>query len=325
MDVPGASPAVGKICVDRLAGIDAFCGGSKNAEVLITTEGAQVRTPSEQVGCADDAVCVFNVLDTLNPDEGVCLRPCGRDGDEECPPAFPYCNPVGVLVDTSTAGLCSERRIGFGSLSAYRVGPHRAGVVTACDAAAPELVTLDLEPIDIPAKLCVEMCNEGGSQPDVACVSTDATNPVVCRVLNANTGGGMCVHTNAGAFPDTCGDGTSASGRGAFGVEFGQQDPIPAAWCVDRFEPALAPSALDLAGEVIVDGHICDGGVKPFFCPEPTHCQAIDTRGRCLVGCALGGEPTYCERTLRALGLPAGDARCLMTGTSTTDGLCGGL
>ncbi len=326
MDFQGASAPVGRVCVDRLAGIDEFCGGSKNTEVLVNTMGAQVLTGDEQVGCAGDAVCRFNLFDTLNPDEGACVQPCGRAGDAACPTEYPYCNNIGLGVGTSTAGVCSVGRLGFGSLSNWTEDPDKAGLTTFCDADAPgDIVVLDLNVINIPAFLCVEECFEGGTTPDEPCVSTDATNPVECRVLNAETGSGVCVHGNADSFPDNCGgDGAFGNGRGEWGVQFGQTDPIPANWCVDRLNTLLAVSSFNSMGMIGTQGDNCGSGLDQFRCPEPTFCAGDGQGGGlCLTGCSLIDDPTYCEDAHTMLGLGTTNAGCVMTGTSTVVGLCG--
>ncbi len=327
MDFQGASASVGRICVDELAELDAFCGGSKNDEVLVNTMGARLRTLGTQVGCAGDAVCRFNLFDTLNPDEGACVQPCGRAGDAACPTAFPYCNPIGLAVGTSTAGVCSVGRLGFGSPSNWTEQDDTAGLTTFCDAdTAADIVVLDLNVLDIPAFLCVEECNEGGTSPDAPCVSTDATNPVVCQVLDADTGDGVCIHGDADSFPDSCGgDGAFGNGRGEWGVQFGDDDAIPANWCVDRLDPLLLPSAFDSAGNLSTQGDDCGRDLDVFRCPEPSFCAGDGQGGGlCLTGCLLQEDPTYCEDAHTALGLGTTNAGCVMTGTSTVVGLCGG-
>ncbi len=327
MDFQGASASVGSICVDRLAGIDEYCGASKNTAVLVTNEGADVKTDDEQVGCAGDAVCLFNALGELNPDEGACVQLCGRAGDANCPAEFPYCNPGLLEVDTSTAGLCSVGRLGFGAWGGFTEDPNLAGFASICDQADPaDLVLLGLQVIGIPAGVCIEECNSGGTSPDQNCVSTDATNPVECVVLDAATGDGVCIHTNVEQLPDTCGGGGSyGNGRTGFGVVFGDAR-IPANWCVDRLDPVLTVSSLSTAGQLSSQGDNCAARpLDEYRCPDPTLCAGDGAgNGVCLVGCSIVNDPTYCEDTLTALGLPTSMATCVMTGTSTVVGLCGG-
>ncbi|MEQ8273592.1 MAG: hypothetical protein RMA76_07225 [Deltaproteobacteria bacterium] len=329
-------PPVGTVCVDRIAGIDEFCGGSRNTTPRLS--GATNVTGSEMVGCPGDARCLFGAVSTFDPDEGACVQFCGA-GLPQCDPTVPYCNPVdfplGSRVGTSTVGtstagatnvgFCNVAQLGFGSLSNLTESPDVAGFASLCDAAAPaDLVTLDLNVIAIPGALCVEECNQGGTQPDSPCVTVDANNPVVCAVLDFATGDGICIHSNASAFPDTCqGVGAYGLGRQEFGVVFGSAQ-IPASWCLDRMPPALTPGALSSAGALTSPGDNCGAiGLDFLRCPEPAFCAGNGAGGGvCLAGCALGG--TTCAASLTTLGSPAANATCTMIGIGGTEGVCGG-
>ncbi len=321
VEIPGAPIQLGSICVDRVAELDAFCGTSGNTTVLVTTEGARVHTPEALVGCAPDAVCLLNTFDTLNPDEGVCVQACGRAEDAPCPAASPYCNPVGLEIGTSTAGLCVPHRRGFGAWCDLD-DPERGGFATACDAAGPaRLQCLDLNVIGIPAGVCFEECNEGGADPDDACDATDPDQGIACQVLDPTTGDGVCVHTDVALDRDTCaGLGTEGEGRVGFGVVFGDER-IPARWCVDRFAPSLAPARFDASGAIVTTGDFCgENPLDAYHCPEPSLCSSD---GVCFVGCALA-DATYCDGALATLGQTSTTATCFMTNTSTVVGVCGG-
>ncbi|MEQ9499246.1 MAG: hypothetical protein RIT81_20350 [Deltaproteobacteria bacterium] len=329
-------PPVGTVCVDRRAGIDEFCGASRNTSPRLL--GATNVTGMEMVGCSGDARCLFGADTRFDPDEGACVQFCGA-GLPQCDPAVPYCNPldfpIGAQIGTSTVGtstagatnvgFCNVAQLGFGSLANLTESPDVAGYASICDAAATaNLLTLDLNVINIPGALCVEECNQGGSAPNMPCVSTDPANPVICTVLDLATGDGVCTHSNASNFPDSCqGTGAYGLGRQEFGVVFGTTQ-IPASWCLDRMPPPLTPGVLSSTGMLTSPGDNCStSGLDFLRCPEPAFCAGNGTgAGVCLAGCALGG--TTCASSLTTLGSPAANATCTMIGIGATEGICGG-
>jgi hypothetical protein len=325
MDITGiaGAPDIGSVCVDREADLDQICGGSRNTTSVVTD--VNVITGMEMVGCANDATCLFNV--GLNPDEGVCTQLCGA-GRPMCPMEAPYCNPGLInLGDGEMAGVCNVAQLGFGAFCDFTDDPNGAGFTAFCDqGGAADLACLNLRPINIPAGICIEECNVGGTGMDDPCVSTDATNPVECVVLDAMTGDGVCIHTNAPGFPDMCpGAGAFNLGRQGFGVVFGQSQ-IPASWCVPRLGPTVAPSALSSVGQLSLQGGNCQATpLDGFRCPEPSLCVGDGQGGGlCIVGCELADGAGTCAADLMTIGVANTGATCIMTGTSTVVGLCGG-
>lgn len=320
MDVPGVPARVGSICVDRIAELDEPCGASVNVSIHTIAVGARVRTPNEQVGCPRDTVCLYNAADTFEPDEGVCVQPCGRPDDARCEDAHPFCNPVALEIGTATAGVCGQR-LGFGAWSLSTEDEPR--FTSLCDRGGPaRLRALSLEGINLPIGLCIEDCNEGGTDPDQPCVSTDPTNPVVCRVLDASTGDGVCVHSGVDLDLDTCaGRGVHDLGRVGFGVVFGDQR-IAANWCVDRLPDPLRPALVDTTGAIVIRGDDCKAAPLDLFrCPEPSLCSGAR---ECVAPCVLGGPATDCQDALMTLGQASSSAVCVAAGTSTVVGVCGG-
>lgn len=319
MPLPGVSAQIGKMCVDRVAEIDEYCGPSVNWSIHVTTPDARVKTGDEQVGCPPEAQCVLNVLRTLNPDEGVCLQLCGRPGDDACSSAVPYCNPGALEIGTSTVGVCSAAPLGLGSLCEPFDDYDRAGLTARCDrAAAAPLRCLAIEGVE--AGVCVEDCRIG--EP---CRSTDPNHPVECNVVDPATGAGVCAH-GVGSFLDRCeGEGAYDRGRVPLTVEVGTAS-ASVTWCTDRLRFALAPGFLDADGRFLSEGDNClERTLDPFRCPEPTTCRPTDAdTGACLAGCSLLEPPDFCRDVSVVLGFTSTTARCLMTMSSTVVGYCGG-
>ncbi len=320
MDVPGVAARVGSICVDRIAELDEPCGASLDNAIHTATPGGRVRTPDEQVGCPRDTVCLYNANDTFEPDEGICVQPCGRPGDARCEGAYPYCNPGVLEIGTATVGACG-RRLGFG---AWSLSTEREPRFTSlCDRGGPaSLIPFSLSPLGIPASICVEECSVGGAEPDRACASTDPTNPVVCRVLAPDIGDGLCMQSGVDLALDTCGGrGVYGLGRVGFGVTFGAAQ-IGVQWCVDRLPEPLRAAVVSAGRVVVGAGDDCAAApLDAFRCPEPSLCTPS---GECVVPCTLQGPPSDCVDALAMVGQTSSTAACVVAGTSTVVGVCGG-
>ncbi len=315
VQVPGATADLVAICVDELAEVGAHC---------IVTQGQELRTPEGEfaypkytdriVGCEDGARCLVGV-GSARPDEGVCALPCGDPDDAACPSRFPRCARG---IGTSTQSACVAGPLQLGALCDIEEGGRRSPLFTACDATGPAVLRCLPLP-GFPAGVCVEDCGPGDP-----CVSTDVTNPVECRVVDAATGEGVCVHTNTDGPPDPCaGPGAYGHGRITTRVTLGA-DAVVASWCTDRIDPALTAGAISSVGRTRSLGEDCRRRpLDPFRCPAPTRCIEREDQSQCLVDCALD-DGSECGEVLERIGLPYGRAACVSTGTSTVTGVCGG-
>ncbi len=317
LELFGVEARIGRICVDHLAERDEYCGASKTTDVRIDAEGAEVKTSDDIVGCEDDAVCLLDPVRTLNPDEGVCAHLCGRPSDPPCPSRAPYCNPNQLVVGTSTAGLCTRGRLTLGAPCGAQGSRDHAGFDRRCDVDGPPLTCRAMEPSG--PTICIEACD---ARSAAGCASTDATNPVECVEVDALSGEGVCTHTRVSNHPDTCdGDGAFEHGRVGY---FVQTASVSLAWCVDRLPSTYVISAVDLAGERVLEGDNCrTSPAGRFRCPEPMACIGVEGDGVCLLGCDPSGDPNYCGVGLPALGITSTTTACVRTSTASDDGLCG--
>ncbi len=315
INYPGAPVEIPGFCVDDLAPPGKYCLASRMHSVrLASGERIAAHGNDEIVGCEGAARCVLGAA-SIRPDEGVCMLPCGDPDDPACPAASPHCAVVDV--GTATVGACVEGPLGLGALCDVAEDPYRSPRLTPCDATGPaELYCLPL--LGLPAGVCVEDCGPGDP-----CVSSDATNPVECRVVDATTGAGVCVHTNTDGVLESCeGPGAYGNGRRTTRVTLGV-DRVEATWCTDRIRPLLTVGAIDTSGATVDIGDDCRRlPLDPYRCPASTRCIEREDQAQCLVECALDADD--CAADLASVGLPATNATCLATGTSSVTGLCGG-
>ena len=329
MDYQGASIPIGSICVDRVAELDAYCGGSRNTTLHVTNDGATVHTGDEMVGCGPQATCWFGLGSTfaLNPDEGICLQLCGGAGLPACEAAFPYCNPGFAEVMTSTGavevGICSSAQRGVGSWCGSE-DDDKAGLSELCDFSDDTVGDVRCVGLGLPLGMCMELCN-ADANPAVNCQNTDATQgPLYCVDDLLNDGDtGICFHPNCDDSPDTC-EGAGSDGNGRFCLSLtAEGDGL----CGDRLDPVHAtPGTLDtMLG--ITNGDDCNADDMGFArCPEPTRCvtTAQSGEGSCFVGCATADGPSYCETELTDLGVGTTNATCAAVFMDTSVGLCAG-
>ena len=326
MDYQGASIPIGSICVDRVAELDAYCGGSRNTTLHVTNDGATVHTGDEMVGCGPQATCWFGLGSTLalNPDEGVCVQLCGGAGLPACDAALPYCNPGFAEVTTSTVevGICSSRQREVGSWCGSE-DEDKAGLAELCDRSGDTLGDVRCVDLGHPLGICMERC-DASATPAVNCQTVDATQgPLVCTDVRLNDRStGLCLHPNCDDSPDTC-DGAGTEGSGRFCLPIADTNH---GVCADRLRRThIVPGTVDTAKNK-TDGDDCLAEPMGFArCPEPTRCvrTAASGAGSCFVGCALS-DTTYCEGALTDLGVGATNATCAAVFLNPREGLCAG-
>lgn len=145
MEYPGSPVEIGKICVDRLADVDEWCGPTFNVTPRLA--GVESRTGHEQVGCKDDAVCAFGVVRDLNPDEGVCLYLCGL-GLPPCPGDRPFCQN----------GVCTDAQREAGTWCGPR-DDDEAGLTRQC-------IDAECTDVGLDEGLCLVPCDTATTAPE---------------------------------------------------------------------------------------------------------------------------------------------------------------
>lgn len=322
----GDGTGAGRICVDRVAQQDEYCGTTK----LVTPRVAQatVRTPEEQVGCGPESQCAFGILGDLNIDEGVCLQFCGQPGLAPCGGETPYCNP-NLLTTTATdgtqlpLGVCSKAQLGVGSWCRPDE-PNSPTITQICDTSDDTVGDVRCINFGLPYGLCMEVCDTRTNPPATPCEGTDADQGGDLYCVNdlLQGGGGLCMSPNCSNTPDTCaGPGAESNGRFCFtATEAGD------GLCVDRRGDPLSPGALNSDGLLTTEGDDCRADEMGFTeCPDNTFCVgAQGGGGACVIGCAQNGGAAYCSGALADLGQGADNATCAPVLVDTTLGLCGG-
>lgn len=326
----GASSGLPRVCVDRVADYDGFCGFGRG--LVAQVPDASMQTPGEQVGCPASSTCLTGIYSDLNPDEGVCLGLC--EADTDCAEPFPYCNPAvfrrtgpdGTSVDV---GICAPRRYGQGSICGT-TDPDLSGAAFGCDTSAATPAHTRCVPLTgvLPSGqgMCMTTCD--ANRP---CTSREPDgSPQTCAMDFFSSGAGVCA-SGCTNYPDTC-SGAGAEGLGRVCMDYFSSGSGPVGLCVDRTGPPLAAASLDDEGNVRSPGDNCLplSGVPGFTqCPVGTHCELVDVRqgfGICAAGCGTVGTAASDAQCRQALGI--GSAVCTQVfesgGQPVTDiGLCG--
>ena len=281
-----------RICTDRTAQFDQFCGGSRLFQSAIPGVGRE--TPGEIVGCPGDTECVIGVFGELNPDDGACLDLCTDQGD--CGGATPYCNP---LFGQNT-GVCSVGRLGQGSFCGTD-DPTKLGLTTQCDAAfdspvSPERGGCVGTNLFDGIGFCAQFCGTGSP-----CIGVDDVGPYTCEVFDPQDPmfGGIC-NSDCTNFPENC-DGPGATGLGRFCfADRLSAGNITLRFCMDRLPPTLATTFFTPDGQgVSIQGDNCESDMLSFArCSEADRASCLtagQAQGLCITGCAYAGSPSGCE------------------------------
>lgn len=295
-----------RICVDRLAEDDAYCGGTRASTSRLP--GVRLRTPRAMVGCRAGATCFVSLADDTHVDEGICLERC-TPGQASCPRALPYCNPV--LADGF--GVCSEGPLRPGAWCGPASDAHAGYTARCAQSTDADIVCVGL---GIERGLCMEICNDNSG-----CRTPSPENPYYCVEGLLQNGDGICMSSGCDNFPDTC-TGSGSTGAGQFCLELTEdRDGL----CVDRLRPPLAATGLDGFGMVVAPGDDCQVGELAFAqCPEGTMCIGVSAgSGVCAAGCSLN-QAGACGPLLMSLGLPAQDAVCGDLFQDGQSGICTG-
>lgn len=282
-----------RFCVDEVAEVDQFCGGSRlSTPKLMGDEGlVQYETAGTMVGCEEGVNCTR--FSDVHPDEGICLNICEEQAD--CGGATPYCNPI-FQSQTSTVvqGVCSPAALGPGELCGT-TDTGKAGLTSLCDNADDSPVRLArggcfARNLYGGLGVCGQFC--GSANP---CEGSDETGPFVCNIIDPADAmfGGFC-DSQCTNFPENCtADGREDLGRMCNdGLAFGTPDggSVGITFCMDRTGPALAPTVLTPDGMAIgVQGDNCSDpadDLAPLKCPEASTCLVLQQgQGVCLTGC----------------------------------------
>jgi hypothetical protein len=294
-----------KICVDRVAGYDEFCSGSRLATEMVSDPLVMDGT-DQMTACEDGLACqLFQFGDSFNPDEAICMNFCQTDTD--CThPMLPYCNPR-FFTSTSTTdpfiGVCSDGPHPNGAICGSSDPDKVFTIATACDSseatcgpnadACPVCVTINLDQNNSLTPegqgICMSPCNN----------MTPCFADRTCIPMFFQNGNGVC-SDSCSSLPDTCpAAGSLGNGMDCLELQGG------ASFCTDRYTPALAPSVWSTAtGMITIPGGDCVGDLNAysfFRCPDRSTCLPTQDQGYCVFGCTPGDAmygQTLCQDIL---------------------------
>jgi hypothetical protein len=298
-----------KICVDKVAGNDEYCSGSRLAVEQVTDPNTMDGT-DQITACEEGLTCqLFTFGDNFNPDEGVCMNFCDTDAD--CTFAtLPYCNPRLFTTTSSTgemgfAGSCTDGRHPNGAIcgssdpdKTFIYGSYCDTSEATCGTnsdACPVCIGINLDANNslTPSGqgICMSPCNN----------MTPCVGQRTCVPNFFNNGDGVC-SDSCTALPETCpGEGSLMNGQDCLELQGG------AAFCVDRYTPVLVPALFDGTGNFRSMGDDCTGDLQNysfFRCPDGATClPQMNAPGLCVQGCTpndMNFGADYCKTLLNS-------------------------
>lgn len=314
----GPESGAARICADRTAGYDEYCGYSRRVRSRVPS--ITLVTSGEIVGCQSGYTCLIGAFGDLHPDEGVCQDLC--ESNQDCAAPTPYCNPEAFVPSTPTgvplpSGVCSTGRLTQGTICGTR-DPNRVGLASACDTSPQTPSNTFCVPIGGLTPdgqgICMTTCDDGGQFGACTANEPDGT-PQTCSAGFFTSGAGVCI-SGCSNYPDNC-SGLGQFGNGRFCMSYLTDDNRdPVGLCMDRRDPILAPAIFSSEGDVISQGDNCfqPGGSLGFTqCPDPGYCEIVDFQqgiGICMFGCGDVGTPGQAAHCDAALG-SNGTAQCV--------------
>lgn len=322
----GFSAATGaeRICVDRVAGYDEPCSGSRS-NVERIADPAISDWLDTITACEDGLTCqLFTFGAAFNPDEGLCANLCSDNQDCAGYPQLPYCNPR-AFVSTSTVtpniGVCTDAPHPHGAICGSTDFAKPFRLSTGCDtsavtcgadrAACPICVSINFDASQSLTPegqgLCVSACN----------AATPCFDNRTCIPGVFSNGDGLC-SDQCTAIPETCpGAGSQLHGQDCLDLQ------IFGSFCIDRYLPPLAPAEFDLTGNIVSPGGDCGGDLNNysfFRCPERSTCvtTGASPAGVCVYGCDPA-DPALGDQLCRQV-LSNANAACT---TGAGIGICG--
>ncbi|MCA9550924.1 MAG: hypothetical protein KC933_12895 [Myxococcales bacterium] len=311
-----AASGAPRICMDRQAQFDEFCGLSRS--LVSRVPNVSLNTAGSIVGCGGTSTCVTGVFSDISPDEGVCLSFCQSNAD--CGGATPYCNP-GMFIDANgqPLGVCSTGKYGQGQVCGT-TDLSKVGVASRCDSAAdahPNLSCIGTPDVPSGKGVCIALCNNTTdpcrSTGPSGLVQTCTAFPEIFPVGSDFTG--LC-SVACDNFPDKC-TGTGGQGAGQYcsGAFQFSQTGNAFSLCADRYGPSWTLSTFDSTAQLVSVGDNCVSDATR--CPEPSACLGDGAGGGlCAIGCdTTGAAPTCAQLT--------GSGTAVCATLSAPAGLCG--
>jgi hypothetical protein len=305
---PFDAAAVGfeKVCVDRLAGYDEVCSGSRLATEQIV-DPAVASLADDIVACEEGLTCqLFTFGNAFNPDEGVCANLCQSDADCCGREDLPYCNPrFFATTDPMNPflGMCSDNRHPNGAICGSTDPNKIFRISTGCDTSE---YTCGPDGLSCPVCVGINLDQNNSLTPTGTgiCMSPcDATAPCwdnrTCIPNFFQSGQGVCSDTCT-SLPETCpGTGSLGNGQDCLELQGG------ASFCTDRYTPALVASTW-ANGMITAPGGDCTGDLENysfFRCPDHATCLPTMDQGFCVFGCRFMDPmlgDTLCQTILNA-------------------------
>lgn len=324
----GATSGAEKICADATAGIDQFCGASRQTVSVVPMVNKET---TQITACPTGTECTLRTFGDVHIDEGICLTFCQDNSD--CAAPTPHCNPRFFTSNSTTTpfiGVCSEGSFGRGALCGTPE-PGRLGLTAQCDtseatcgannANCPVCFAGTLSGlVNLPEGVgaCLSRCSL--AQP----CETEAGLNETCipDIFNAEPAG-LC-SVSCSNFPEDCpGDGAAGNGRTCVGGLQIAGEPL--SFCLDKAAGTpLVAATLNSAGQITSEGDDCFGDIDAFSayrCPRGASClDDGQGAGLCVYGCGrttpAGGD--ICRTAVSQT------ATCAATFTQDlTVGLCG--